>query len=917
MVSVIDKERKILGAISRNDFEEAYSLINSYPEIVSRYHDIEENIFLYRMYTILRSWVTLNDSLIKYIVHFNSKKEDFENMLKQYEEKNDAMIKNAMEELLSTLKRLQYFMNRLEEISRTLSRKYADNTYYSEISGTVNDSLGKYITYGAKIRDAAKDIKELLNIGTTRYDMEKAAGYLNTIYYDLKNYTNFTPGNIKAPIASASEKIKSSLTELSELSRKYDMYEFLFNSEAGLPVEVIQKHGILPEKEEYSVSTSDYVYLGRGVPVDMLPPGDMLTQGETSGEKIKEIMEYSEKIISEEFTIHEKKIMKDYIIFYCNAKNDSEFYDSFENIRKKLHEKNLFPYHKYQNGEHLFIIVHGSTGKKKSIKVNVILLVLTIITTVITGSMLWIGSMGNGADNIFDIFDLNALLNGALYFSLPLMIILGGHELGHYFVARRYGLYSTLPYFIPVPPFIGFIGTFGAFISMKDPIPSRRALFDIGAAGPVAGFIISIPVIIIGLLLSREASTVVNNGQSVFIIGFPLLFDIFLMFIHIPNDVYIHPTAFAGWVGLLVTSINLLPIGQLDGGHIARAIFGDKIKIFSNITMIFLIIMGMLYSGWLVFAFLILILGMNHPPPLNDISRLGPKRKIFSFVLLAIIILSFIPVPVQEATAPMDIHSSEVTIDGDIYTYNQSLKLVIKLQNNGNFKDIFRINMMAKDTSGWNISSPDMYNAASTVSGNSTFISYAEYNLTEGENATLNLSVIPLNVTSGKVLHLNVSSYIMKNGKWMISSTAYHNITVSSFSAKTNSTCEFTVSKEAILYEHKNCYNVTFVMENLINATNNINISFSSEPDNSIFNYTLTVSDYNMSGNAENTSSDKHIVYTSPDNMNFAMHPYGNYLFHLCINVTGVIDREYIVHVRMISIYDDSIITGEIIFMHS
>lgn len=243
-----------------------------------------------------------------------------------------------------------------------------------------------------------------------------------------------------------------------------------------------------------------------------------------------------------------------------------------------------------------------------------------------------------------------------LRFSIPLMIILLAHELGHFFACRIYGIECTPPFFLPVP--ISITGTLGAFIKIKTPFRNKRALFDVGIAGPLAGFLVSLPVLWIGLSLSR----LVPKGviHSVFYrFGEPLIYQFIGIFSMNCNPVWHeikpHPIAMAGWFGLLVTSLNLLPAWQLDGGHIAYAVFGRRHqKRITIAVLILLMLVGL--SGWptptyMVFGIMILILGYrsryHHPSTLNDREPLGYGRKALALLALIILLLSFTPVPVS------------------------------------------------------------------------------------------------------------------------------------------------------------------------------------------------------------------------------------------------------------------------------
>ena len=294
---------------------------------------------------------------------------------------------------------------------------------------------------------------------------------------------------------------------------------------------------------------------------------------------------------------------------------------------------------------YVVVVTHMPRIEGRSIYVNISLLILTIITTTITGATIWMAYRNVPFGGLLDTMwtattTPEYIAMGALYFALPLMTILGIHELGHYFMSRHHGVSASLPFFIPLPPGISPLGTMGAFISMREPMPNKKVLFDIGIAGPIAGLIVAIPVTIIGFLLTEPTETVYTAGHGPNVaIGFPLLFQWLSMLVQ-PDGNSLHPTAFAGWVGLFITALNLLPAGQLDGGHVARALLGENSRYLSYAVIGGMFFVGFLwFSGWILLAVLILILGARHPPPLNDIAQLDNKRKalgVFSIVLLVI-----------------------------------------------------------------------------------------------------------------------------------------------------------------------------------------------------------------------------------------------------------------------------------------
>jgi len=242
------------------------------------------------------------------------------------------------------------------------------------------------------------------------------------------------------------------------------------------------------------------------------------------------------------------------------------------------------------------------------------------------------------------------MVGGAPY-SISLLVILTAHEFGHYFAARYYRVKATLPYFIPFPPLGGVptLGTLGAVIRMSPYIPNRRALFDIAAAGPIAGLIVALPVSFIGIALSERIADP-SQMENLITLGDPLLFQAMEWILFGARgenaDLVLHSMGFAGWVGLFVTALNLLPISQLDGGHINYAIFGRRSRLIAGAAFLTLavttFIMGFHYSVILV---LLWFMGIGHPPTLNDGLELGRTRRIVGALLLLTFILCFTPSP--------------------------------------------------------------------------------------------------------------------------------------------------------------------------------------------------------------------------------------------------------------------------------
>lgn len=295
--------------------------------------------------------------------------------------------------------------------------------------------------------------------------------------------------------------------------------------------------------------------------------------------------------------------------------------------------------------------MNSLTGDRKT-WLNGLLFGLTILTTWFAGLFFATSFLSSGGASVASLFDPRVVGLGFLY-ALALMIILTGHELGHYLTCRRYGVLATYPYFIPGPP---FLGTFGAFIRIKSPVRFKHQIFDVGANGPLTGFALALPALVIGLAFSKVGPVPVTPDTISF--GEPLLFRLLsgLFFGRIPegSSLILHPIGFAGWVGLLVTAINLVPLGQLDGGHVAYALLGRRARLLSRIMVGFLVVMGLVFHlTWLILAAVLLFfefrskMRLQHPPVLDEDAPLGTKRTILSIVILLIFILSFIPDPVK------------------------------------------------------------------------------------------------------------------------------------------------------------------------------------------------------------------------------------------------------------------------------
>ncbi len=357
-------------------------------------------------------------------------------------------------------------------------------------------------------------------------------------------------------------------------------------------------------------------------------------------------MEEIKRMVEKYFTVYESRQEENVFVFFIELPLQEEILQqNFDLLLEDLKKKNLIPFLRERNGEYVIFITYKPRVKGKPEWINVALFIATVITTMFMGTFLYLQYLQENV-TIESILMTKNLVNGIIFFSLPLLAILGVHEFGHYILSKKHGVAASLPYFIPIP--IPPIGTMGAVISMREPIPDRKALLDIGIAGPIAGFLVTIPVFIMGLYFMQENPVIVGKEGGISI-GFPLLGIALSHFFQIPDDALMHPTAFAGWVGLLVTAINLLPAGQLDGGHIARAVLKEKHKYVSFATVILLASLSFFGMGnWLFFLLLLVFLiGTEHPPPLNEFVSLDGKRKFLAFIAVLIFVLSFTPMPMS------------------------------------------------------------------------------------------------------------------------------------------------------------------------------------------------------------------------------------------------------------------------------
>jgi Zn-dependent protease len=429
---------------------------------------------------------------------------------------------------------------------------------------------------------------------------------------------------------------------------------------------------------------------------------------------------------------------------YCILVKPEEFDDRFAAFRTELKaaDPEAIPFVRREGGEDILFVAGRPPVPPRKLTIHVVLFFLTVVTTVMAGAMWWHSYHDASKGWDWAIFwSPTHLAWGFVTFALPLLLILGIHEGAHSFAARRHGLRATLPFFLPMPPMVMPIGTLGAFISLKDPLPDRKALFDVGASGPIAGFLVAVPVILLGAWLTglvgvpvpdigrpelsadglhsvqhpepgkavlhlfnatgtvsfvvaappdvegdweygakadllqsdgshrteeiegkvapggkdrrtltmpegtQEATVTFTWEDGLIRFGDPLFVVALDQVFH--NDDYLtHPTFFAGWVGMLVTGINLLPASQLDGGHVARAVLGDKMRWAAYAAVAGLVYLALRFQSWMLMAVFILLMGVQHPPPLNDRTGLDLKRKVLAGVVLIVFALTFIPRPI-------------------------------------------------------------------------------------------------------------------------------------------------------------------------------------------------------------------------------------------------------------------------------
>ena len=365
--------------------------------------------------------------------------------------------------------------------------------------------------------------------------------------------------------------------------------------------------------------------------------------------KIEQLIDIAKKIIGDRLQLDYFSKMYGTVIFRQNIDQISD--TEIEDITRALIANGIYAQLQLTEREYLLrIFAEYSNVRRENWHINVLLFLATVFTTAITGTML------AGYDPFIDLSNISH----GLPYTFAILLILGAHEFGHYYYALKNKIYATLPYFIPffIPDFS--FGTLGAFIKIKSPIPDKRALFDMGIAGPLAGWIMSLIFLLYGFSELPDHEGVIqyvsrihewSDGVDALTLGNSLLFSLIRSAMggeHLPMyEVYHFPFIFAGWVGLLVTALNLMPIGQLDGGHISYALLGKKAKPVAVGAFIAIALLNIYNINWILWTILILfVVRLKHPPTMNDRIEIDNERKILGWLSYLIFITCFSPFPV-------------------------------------------------------------------------------------------------------------------------------------------------------------------------------------------------------------------------------------------------------------------------------
>jgi membrane-associated protease RseP (regulator of RpoE activity) len=331
---------------------------------------------------------------------------------------------------------------------------------------------------------------------------------------------------------------------------------------------------------------------------------------------------------------------------------------AYATLQERFKPLGFTPMLQRENGEEVIVAIEGDLPMRRIQSrwwVHLLLLLFTIITTTILGASLVGFNWQTTTDALFrwDLPVLWPAIRDSLPFSLTLLTILGVHEMGHYTAARLHKVKVTLPFFIPLP-IPHSLGTMGAVIFIKSPLMNRKALFDVGVAGPLAGMVLAIPLFLYGLNMTPAVTGPENTWIDAGIrrVNNPPLLDVVAPLVTDTNNLdrvvfYNHPMALAAWLGVLLTSLNLLPMGQFDGGHISYALFGKYAWMLARFTFFGLLGLGLLgiWYAWLIWAFMGLLTGLRHPPPHDDLTPLGLPRQILGVFTILLFFVIITPMP--------------------------------------------------------------------------------------------------------------------------------------------------------------------------------------------------------------------------------------------------------------------------------
>ncbi|MBI4394481.1 MAG: site-2 protease family protein [Euryarchaeota archaeon] len=342
----------------------------------------------------------------------------------------------------------------------------------------------------------------------------------------------------------------------------------------------------------------------------------------------------------------------DQVAAVFSSADPTQMLDMFGALKEEVAKDNRFPLLLKRKDDYVLFIMQKPTEKPDPAWRAWLLFGLTLAATVIAGAT-FVQSYESAIDPSVaaDKWSVGFLLKGLFQFAIPLLAVVAIHELAHQWAAKRNGVHASWPFFIPLPPPFSLLGTLGAVANFKDPMPTRNALMRIGAAGPVVGFIASLFLLALGLTLSTTvggAAASVSAGEKIIniTIGEPLIVTGMSKLLGIPDAARLHPLALAGWAGMFITAINLLPGGALDGGMVARAFLGPKAKFLGYGAIVVLAGLGIFWTPWVFVAGLLLVSGVVHPQPLNDVTPLDRNGRLWGLAAAVILVLTFTVVPI-------------------------------------------------------------------------------------------------------------------------------------------------------------------------------------------------------------------------------------------------------------------------------